>query len=98
MPSIAGLPFSLAVIAGVVLLAGTLVAILLATFTELGAYSLLALLLPAMVYTACLAIGKKYGEFYAYNMSRKPAHAVKTGAWISHIYEELLIKKMSKNG
>jgi hypothetical protein len=98
MPPIGGLPFSLAAIAGVVLLAGVLVTILLATFTELGAYSLFALLLPVAAYVACFVIGKKYGEFYAYSMGKKPVHAVKTGAWLYALYEDFLMKKMSKNG
>jgi hypothetical protein len=96
MPAIAGLPFSLAAAVGVALLAGALAAILLFTLAGLGASSLLALALPAAAYAACLAIGKKYGEFYAYSMGKKPVSAVKTGAWLHALNEDFLMKKLTK--
>ncbi|MDR1417270.1 MAG: hypothetical protein LBJ57_07640 [Prevotellaceae bacterium] len=97
MPFIVGLPFSLAAIVSVILLAGALAVILLFTFAGLGASALLALALPAAAYAVCFAIGKKYGEFYAHAMSRKPVHAVKTGAWLCQLHEKILVAKLSKS-
>jgi protein-S-isoprenylcysteine O-methyltransferase Ste14 len=96
MPPVAGLPFSLAAITGIVALVGLLAVVLLLTFAGAGAYSLLALLLPVAAYAACFVIGKRYGEFYAYSMSKKAVHVVKTGAWLCRRYEDFLVKKVQK--
>jgi hypothetical protein len=96
MPSVAGLPFSLAAIAGVALLAGALAAVLLLTFAGAGVYALLALALPVAAYAACFVVGKKYGEFYASRVGKKPAQGVHTGAWLHAIYGDFLLKKMGK--
>lgn len=102
MPSLVGLPFSLAAIAGVTLLVGALAVVLLLTFAGAGVKSLLALVLPVAGYIVCLAVGKKYGEFYVHNMSKKPVHALKTGAWICGLYEKFLVNRLKnkevKNG
>jgi hypothetical protein len=98
MPKLMGLPFSLAVIAGVILLVGVLITVILFTFAKAGVSSLFALMLPVVTYTICLTIGKKYGEFYAHNMGKKPVYGVKTGAWICSLYEIFLVKNLMKNG
>jgi predicted Co/Zn/Cd cation transporter (cation efflux family) len=96
MPRIVGLPFSLAVVAGIILLVGVLSTVMLFTFAGAGVYSLLALALPAVAYTVCFAIGKKYGEFYAYSMGKKPVQRVKTMAWLHTIYEDFSMKLLLK--
>ena len=96
MPPVAGLPFSLAATVGLVLLVGVLVTVMLFTFAGLGAYSLLALVAPVAGYVACYIVGKKYGEFYAYGMSKKPVNGVKTGAWLHALEENILMKNLQK--
>jgi hypothetical protein len=94
MPKLVGLPFSLAATAGVILLVGVLVTVMLFTFAKAGVSSLFALILPVITYVICFTIGRKYGEFYAHNMGKKPVHGVKTGAWICSLYESFLVKKL----
>jgi uncharacterized membrane protein len=94
MPSITGLPFTLAIIVGIILLIGVLTTVLLLTMAGLGVYSLFALILPVVAYAICFIVSRRYGEFYAHNMGKKPVDAIKTGAWLHAIDEEFLMKKL----
>jgi hypothetical protein len=92
----AGLPFSLAVTTGIILIV-SLATVLTLAIIGVGWYSLLTLALPVVAYVVCFAIGKKYGEFYASRMGSTSAKRVKTWVWLHELEDALILKELTKN-
>ncbi|MDR1226826.1 MAG: hypothetical protein LBK47_08020 [Prevotellaceae bacterium] len=86
MPGLLGLTFGRGVLMLAVTMLSVIAAILLATFSGAGVWSLLALAIPMGLYVPFKRTGKKV----------KGVAAVRAGAWLHGLETAMLLRKLDK--